>query len=442
MSEVNNTEVIRKDKKKESLSSKLKMILINNSVTILFVVICFIGIKLSKLPLFFIANELVTRLTRNSFLVLALIIPVLAGMGLNFSITVGAMAAQIAIIAVTHWGIPGIYGFLLAAVLSVPMSILFGKLIGKLLNKTRGQEMIASMIVGFFANGLYQFLFLFLVGKIIPMKNPVLILNNGVGVRNSVDLSRNNGIKYSLDKIFELPLFYVLLGVSIIAFVYFLFKLIKISKSKAEDADKFKAIANLILCLVVVTISFTILFINSIPQQYKALKNIQLPIITSLVVGVSCLFNVLIVKTKIGQDFRTVGQDQHIAEVSGINVDKTRVLAITISTVLAAWGHLIFLQNIGTLNTYGSHVQIATFSIAALLIGGASVSKATIGQALLGVILFHTLFIVSPKAGKNLFGEAQIGEFFRAFVAYGVIGVSLGLHAWKKRVEMKNKLKP
>jgi len=64
-------------------------------------------------------------------------------------------------------------------------------------------------------------------------------------------------------------------------------------------------------------------------------------------------------------------------------------------------------KNIGTLNTYGSHVQIATFSIAALLIGGASVSKSTIGQTLLGVI-----------------------------------GVSLGMHAWRKRIEMKSKLKP
>lgn len=52
-------------------------------------------------------------------------------------------------------------------------------------------------------------------------------------------------------------------------------------------------------------------------------------------------------------------------------------------------------------------------------------------QAFLGVLLFHTLFIVSPKVGINLFGDAQLGEYFRTFVAYGVIGVSLGLHAWK-----------
>ena len=75
------------------------------------------------------------------------------------------------------------------------------------------------------------------------------------------------------------------------------------------------------------------------------------------------------------------------------------------------------------------------FAAAAILIGGASVSKATIGHALLGTVLFHTLFIVSPLAGRNLFGDAQIGEYFRSFVAYGVIAVALGLHAWKKLMQ-------
>ena len=128
-----------------------------------------------------------------------------------------------------------------------------------------------------------------------------------------------------------------------------------------------------------------------------------------------------------------------IARISGIDVDRTRIIAMVISTVFAAWGQIIFLQNIGTLSTYGSHVQIATFSIAAILLGGASVTKATSGQAILGIILFHTLFIVSPKAGNNLFGDAQIGEFFRAFISYGVIGVALGLHAWNKRVQAMRK---
>ena len=120
------------------------------------------------------------------------------------------------------------------------------------------------------------------------------------------------------------------------------------------------------------------------------------------------------------------------ANASGINVDRTRIIAMIFSTVLASWGQLIFLQNVGTLSTYGAHTQVGQFAIAALLVGGASVQKATNKQALLGIVLFHTLFIVSPLAGKELFGDPVIGEYFRVFVSYGVIAMALAMHAWKK----------
>ena len=79
------------------------------------------------------------------------------------------------------------------------------------------------------------------------------------------------------------------------------------------------------------------------------------------------------------------------------------------------------------------------FAIAALLVGGASVQKANNRQAITGIILFHTLFIVAPLAGRELFGDAVIGEYFRVFVSYGVIAMALAMHAWKKVVKKDNK---
>jgi simple sugar transport system permease protein len=134
---------------------------------------------------------------------------------------------------------------------------------------------------------------------------------------------------------------------------------------------------------------------------------------------------------------RSVGQDRHVAAVSGIDVDKVRIIAVIMSMVLAAWGHIIFLQNMGAFSTYGSHEQIGFYAVAAILIGGATVTKATIGQALLGVFLFHTLFIVAPAAGRELFGDAQVGEYFRVFVAYGVIGATLAMYAWKRHFQSR-----
>lgn len=406
-----------------------KEYIFNNMVTILFVILCLIGLSLSGQPISLVLNELVIRIARNSFLVLALIIPVIAGMGLNFGIVIGAMAAQIIIIAVTHWGIVGVPGFLLCVVLTTPLAVIFGYFTGKLLNKTKGQEMITSMILGFFANGLYQLLFLFLIGTLIPMNNPVLMISGGVGIKNTVDLT--GGIKYALDNIFNRSLYYVVYNMALIALV------ICIALIIYSVIKKKKNLKGLIIKAIISLVVFVGCQINSVAIL---LNYVGVPIVTMLVIAALCVFNILIFKTKLGQDFRTVGQNTVVANASGINVDKTRIKAIVISTVLAAWGQLIFLQNIGTLNTYGSHEQVGMFAIAAILIGGATVSKATNKQAILGVILFHTLFIVSPTAGKNLFNNAQIGEYFRVFVAYGVICVSLVLYAWKDYVKAKEKI--
>ena len=136
---------------------------------------------------------------------------------------------------------------------------------------------------------------------------------------------------------------------------------------------------------------------------------------TFLCIGGLCVFNNLLLRTKLGQNMRTVGQSRVVANAAGINVDRTRIIAMILSTVLASWGQLIYLQNIGTFATYGAHTQVGTFAIAAILVGGASVQKATNRQAILGVILFHTLFIVAPLAGNELFGKKLKGFLKRNY---------------------------
>lgn len=334
-----------------------------NVVPVLFFGLCSVGILFSGMNPLFLTNEMITRMARNSFLVISLLIPIQAGMGLNFGIVLGAMAGQAALIAVTHYRIPQMHGFLSAVVVATPIAVGLGWFTGKILNLAKGREMIASMILGFFANGIYQLVFLFCIGTVIPMKNPVMMMPQGIGLRNTVELKY---LKYALDRL---------------------------------------------------------LFLN--------LGGVVLPVATLAVIGALYLAMNWFMRTKIGQDIRAVGQDMHVADVAGIPVDRTRVVSVILSTLLAAWGQIVFLQNIGTLNTYNSHEQVGMFAIAALLVGGATVRRATLSQALLGTFLFHVLFVVSPYAGQKLLGSPQVGEYFRVFVAYGIIAVTLGLHAWQ-----------
>lgn len=468
----------------------IKSMLSQNMVVILFVLLCIGATIASKQKLTFVAMELFTRIARNTFIVLSLIIPVVAGMGLNFGIVIGAIAAQIAIFLTTYFGLIGISGFLITVALATPIAVFFGFLVGKLFNHMKGTEMIGGLVLGYFAEGLYQLLFLFIFGGVIKMtRNPALMIPTGVGVKNTIDLK--DTVKYALDTVPMLTIieigFYlsllilaaatlirlmkkqnvnwmdvaVKIGLAVVVYsltfipsvetflstdrllllnavelgcaatvLWQAWKLFSSKVIKKTDFNKEKAIASLALAGVVDILTY-------VPAIEKILLVVELPVLTYLCIGGLCLFNTLLMKTRLGQNMRTVGQNRTVANAAGINVDRTRIIAMIFSTVLASWGQLIFLQNVGTFSTYGAHTQVGQFNIAALLVGGASVQKATNKQAILGIILFHTLFIVAPLAGKELFGDAVIGEYFRVFVSYGVIAMALAMHAWKKVAKPK-----
>lgn len=342
------------------------------TVPIMFAIICIVGIYFSGYSAGFLAGQVVTRFARNAFLVLSLLLPIMAGLGINFGMTLGAMAGQIALIFVADWGVGGIPGILLAALLSTPIAWILGRFAGGVLNRAKDREMITSMMLAFFMSGVYQFIVLYLFGSIVPFKNPNIILSRGYGVRNALELNVQRGFDTFFDRV---------LGVDISIF------------------------------------------------------NIQIPILTILVIVLGCVFVVWFKKTKIGQDMRAVGQDMKVAEAAGINVDKVRLQSVVISTVMAAYGQIIYLQNIGNLNTYNGADQAALYAAAALLIGGASVSKATITNALTGTVLFHLMFIVMPKAGANVTGNAMLGEYFRTFISYAVVTITLILHSMRRARE-------
>lgn len=405
---------------------------LDNLVTIIFVVFIAFGFMVSKgVSMTYFFTELSSRIFRNSFLVLSLIIPVIAGLGLNFGIVIGAMAGQIAMAIVRYYDLGGLIGLSLCFVIALPLATLFGYFTGKLYNKTRGQEMIASLIVGFFANGIYYFIFLFAVGKIIkvPANHPMVMPETGVGVRMSVDLGN---VKYGLDNILKIPFMWSILLVSIFISVLLIYKYMKAKKDVSLRYNHRMFILNMTAVIIMIAISAYAIITKSALMLVS-----KTPVVTGLFIIGLCIFTELIMKTKLGQDFRSVGQSQHIAEISGINVDRTRIIATIMSTVLAAWGQIIFLQNMGTLNTYNAHTQIGMFSVASLLVGGASTSNANIKHAIIGTILFNSMFIMSPEVGKSLFGNAILGEYFRTFMVYGVIGLALGIYVWKANKQAK-----
>lgn len=401
----------------------------DNLVVLIFLAFTIIGLAFSEVSFSWFLSELTGRLYRNGLLVISLIIPVVAGLGLNFGIVIGAMAGQIGVIFVRFFGLGGIGGLLLAMLVAVPLSILFGWMTGILYNKTRGQETIAGLIVGYFANGLYYFLFLFVMGVVIkmPAGHP-MIGQTGIGVRNTVDLGMadQGGLKYALDNIIKIPFCQALILIAAIILILQALRFVRKKQEMKVKKNRILTFVNMALCVAVIAVGAV-----SIATKNSLTTVVKVPVVTVLLIVAACVFTELILKTKLGQDFKSVGQSQSISEVSGINVDRTRIIAVIISTVLASWGQIIFLQNVGTLNVYNAHTQVGMFAVASILVGGASTAKATVRQAFVGTILFNAMFIMSPEIGQAVFGQALLGEYFRTFMVYGVIGFALGLYTWK-----------
>lgn len=175
-----------------------------NIVTIVFAALCVFSILCSGQSVSFVLSETISRISRNAVLILSLLMPVLCGMGLNFSIVLGAAAGQVGLILVTHWNIGGFAGVTICVAIASALSVLLGCFAGTVFNRTVGQEMITGMIIGYFAKGVLDLVFLKMFGKIIPMDNPTLILSGGIGLKNTIELNEN--MKYVLDRVLQMPL--------------------------------------------------------------------------------------------------------------------------------------------------------------------------------------------------------------------------------------------
>ncbi len=471
------------------LTKSMQTFFAKNNVTVLFVVLCIGCYFAANTTLTFLLPELFTRIGRNTFMVLSLLIPVVAGLGLNFGIVLGAMAAQISIFMAVLFGFSSFEGILFCVAISSVLAIIFGFLIGKLFNSMKGTEMIGGLVAGYFSDGLYQLLFLFILGGVIPIANTELMISTGIGVKNAINLRDN--LKYAIDDMPMLNILYFAVIVMVLIVVITLaYRMIKKTDLKAKQilkkcipltaafalsfvpivndflsqprlvllqaielgglcvvlycivrsgidllksrktGEKFSINSKYIVAVAISVVAYALTYVGPV---YAAVQLVHIPVLTFLLIAGLCLFIPWFMNTRLGQNMRTVGQNRDVATSAGLNVNKIRIIAMIMSTVLASWAQLISIQNIGTMSTYGSHNQVGLYSIAALLVGGASVQKANAKQAILGIILFHTLFILSPVAGTQLMGNAQIGEYFRVFVAYGVIAVSLALHAWRRK---------
>lgn len=92
----------------------LRRFLTTQGVPLLFLSVSTAGILAADLDMSRVSTDVLERFSRNLFLVLSLIIPIVAGLGLNFGIVLGAMAGQVGLMYAQNGEVEGVEGITVA----------------------------------------------------------------------------------------------------------------------------------------------------------------------------------------------------------------------------------------------------------------------------------------------------------------------------------------
>ena len=140
-----------------------------------------------------------------------------------------------------------------------------------------------------------------------------------------------------------------------------------------------------------------------------------------LVLAVLCFIVWLFMRSHLGLMMRAAGSNPQFAKSNGVNVDSMRTTATIISTVLAGIGIVIYAQGFGFYQLYNAPLMMAFPAIAAVLIGGATPSKITIFNVVLGTSMFQSILALATPVASAMIPEGNLSEVVRTIISNGII---------------------
>lgn len=133
-----------------------------------------------------------------------------------------------------------------------------------------------------------------------------------------------------------------------------------------------------------------------------------------------CWLMWLFMRTRTGTAMATVGSNPEFAKASGVDISRMRTISVVMSTVLGAIGIIMYQQSFGFIQLYMGPFYMAFPAVAAILIGGASVRKASIVNVVVGTILFQGILTMTPSVINSML-QTDMSEVIRIIVSNGMI---------------------
>jgi simple sugar transport system permease protein len=319
-------------------------------------------------------SDVLRRVLMYSILVLAMIPGVQCGIGMNFGISLGISAGLLGAVLsmeisyINNWadrfGSAHPWLTLLTALLiGIVIAGILGFFYGLLLNRVKGSEMTVSTYVGFSIIAFMNIVWLSFSFQNGELSWPL----QGKGLRNTASLAGSFG--------------------------------------------------GLLSDPVVVQ--------NTQPSwlQWLAFNvgGVTIPMGLILVFALCCFIIWLFFQSKAGIAMSAGGENPLFTLSSGINVERTRILGTAISTVFGAIGIIMYAQTYGFLQLYNAPLMMGFASVAAILIGGASVKRAKIIHVVIGTLLFQGILVTALPVVNVVIEIGTLPEVLRIIISNGII---------------------
>jgi len=153
------------------------------------------------------------------------------------------------------------------------------------------------------------------------------------------------------------------------------------------------------------------------------LFGVEIPTGTLLIFGLFALIVYLFFRSKTGVSISAVGMNPVFARATGVNVDRSRIIANMMSTCLGAVGVIVYAQGFGFAQFYDFPMLMAFPAVASVLVGGATAQRSKVINVIIGCFLFQGLLTTAPPVVGRLLQdvEADITNPVRFIVQFGVI---------------------
>ena len=161
---------------------------------------------------------------------------------------------------------------------------------------------------------------------------------------------------------------------------------------------------------------------------------VDIPVGLILACALFCVLVYLFMNSYTGILMRSVGENPNFAKANGVSVNSMRTLSVILSMVLGGIGIIIYAQGFGFYQLYSAPEMMAFPAIAAVLIGGATPSRISIGNVVLGTLMFQSLLTIAVPVANAFIPEGNMSEVVRTIISNGIILYALSRMQGGKKV--------